>query len=82
MILGVHNLVDAVAHSWKEHVSSDGSDGTLWILGLDGILLIPVIFFVFFFPMAVAIGVGAVALIAGVYFVLLRVLHNHRATPR
>ena len=79
MILGMHNMVDAVADYWNEHVSSDGA---LWILGLNGLLLVPVIFFVFFFPMAVAIGVGAAALLAGVYFVLLRMLHSHRAIPK
>lgn len=75
MILGVHNMVDAVAHYTKDHVTPDGA---LWILGLDGILLIPVIFFVFFYPMVVLIGVGAALLLAVTYFGLLRVVHTHR----
>ena len=75
MILGVHNMVDAVSHYTKDHVTGDGS---LWILGLDGILLIPVIFAVFFYPMAMLIGVGAALLLAVTYFGLLRVLHGHR----
>lgn len=77
MILGVHNMVDAVAHYWRDHLTSDGA---LWILGLDAILLIPVIFAVFFYPVAVAIGVGAAVLLAAVYYVLLRALHGHRTT--
>jgi hypothetical protein len=77
MILGVHNMVDAVAHYWNDHLTSDGA---LWILGLDAILLIPLMFAVFFYPVPVAIGVGAALLLAAVYYVLLRALQGHR-TP-
>ena len=76
MILGVHNMVDALTHYWDEHLSSDGA---WWILGLDAILLIPVIFAVFFYPVAMAVGVGAAVLVVGVYYLLLRSLHGHRA---
>jgi len=75
MVLGVHNMVDAVSHYWEEHLSSDGA---LWILGLDGLLLVPVIFAVFFYPMAVLIGVGAVLVLAVAYLALVRALHSHR----
>lgn len=75
MILGVHNMVDALTHYWDEHLSADGA---WWILGLDAILLIPAIFAVFFYPLAVAIGVGAAVALAAVYYVLLRALQKHR----
>ena len=77
MILGVHNMVDALTHYGDEHLSSDGA---WWILGLDAILLIPAMFAVFFFPLAVAIGTGAVLVMAAVYFVLLRALRTHRTS--
>jgi hypothetical protein len=77
MILGVHDMVDAVSHYGKDHLTSDGA---LWILGLDAILLIPLIFAVFFYPLAVTIGVGSALLLGGVYYVLLRALHGHRTT--
>jgi hypothetical protein len=77
MILGVHNMVDAVAHYSNDHLTSDGA---LWILGLDAILLIPLMFAVFFYPLAIAIGVGGALLVAAVYYVLLRALRGHRTT--
>ena len=75
MILGVHNMVDALSHYTKEHITADGS---LWILGLDGILLIPVIFAVFFYPVAMLIGIGAAMALAVLYLGLLNVVHKHR----
>ena len=76
MILGVHNMVDAVSHYTKEHVTGDGE---LWILGLDGILLIPVVFAVFFYPLAMLIGIGAaLALVVG-YLGLVHALQTHRS---
>ena len=77
MILGVHNMVDALTHYWDEHLSSDGA---WWILGLDAILLIPAIFAVFFFPLAVAIGTGVALVMAGLYYVLLKALQTHRTS--
>ncbi len=75
MILGVHNMVDALSHYTKEHITADGS---LWILGLDGILLIPVIFAVFFYPVAMLIGIGSVVALAAIYMVLLHTIQGHR----
>jgi hypothetical protein len=78
MILGVHNMVDAISHYAKEHLTLDGSE---WILGLDGILLIPVIFAVFFFPMVVLIGVSAAVVLAVAYFGLLRIAQKYGQHP-
>jgi hypothetical protein len=47
-----------IIHSADDLVSSDGA---WWILGLNGILFIPAIFAFFFYPMAMLMGVGAVA---------------------
>jgi hypothetical protein len=64
-----------------EHVKNViSSDGALWILGLDGILLIPLIFAVFFYPYAVLMSVGAVLAVTAVLLLLLRYVqgrHRH-----
>ena len=60
MILGVHNMVESVEHYWTNHISADRD---LSLLGLDGILLIPVVFAVFFYPVAMLIGIGSVLLL-------------------
>ena len=75
MILGVHNMVDALSDYTKEHVTADGS---LWILGLDGILLIPVVFAVFFYPIAMLVGIGGALVLAVAYLALVNVAHRHR----
>jgi len=75
MILGLHNMVDALSHYTKDHVTGDGS---MWILGLDAILLIPVVFAVFFYPIAMLIGIGAALALAVAYLALVHVLHAHR----
>ena len=60
MILGLHNMVESVEHYWTNHISADGG---LSLLGLDGILLIPVVFAVFFYPVAMLIAIGSVLLL-------------------
>ena len=72
MIFGVHNILDAFSHYTHDHLSTDGA---LWILALDGILLIPLIFAVFFYPMAVLIAVGAVAVLTVAVLALRRIVH-------
>ena len=73
--LGLHDMTDAVRHYFSDHVSGDGGGS---ILLLDGILLIPLIFAVFFYPVAM-LGAGAVVILALVAFMALsRVLHAHR----
>ncbi len=56
------------------------SEGAWWILALDGILLIPLIFAMFFFPAAVLIGVGAVAVLTIMAVALMRAVHAHQHT--
>ena len=64
-----------------EHIHNViNSDGALWILGLDGILLIPLIFAVFFYPYAVLISVGAVLVVSFALMMLVRYIqtrHRH-----
>jgi hypothetical protein len=57
--VGVHTLVDALSH-YKDEVTS--SDGGLWIVMMDGLLLIPLAMAAFFYPMAALIGVGVALL--------------------
>jgi uncharacterized membrane protein HdeD (DUF308 family) len=47
MIVGIHNFVDACGR-YKDEMSS--SDGGLWILAMDGLLLIPLFMAAFFYP--------------------------------
>ena len=54
------------------------SDGAWWILALDGILLIPLVFAMFFFPVAVLIGSGAVAVLTIMAVALMRAIHAHQ----
>ena len=78
MELGIHNMTDAVKHFWTENLAADGA----WsILALDALLLVPVIFFVFFYPLVVLGGVGTVIALAGIYYVLLRALRKHSIRP-
>jgi hypothetical protein len=54
------------------------SDGAWWILALDGILFIPLVFALFFYPAAVLIGLGvAVALTVGT-LALMRAIHTYQ----
>ena len=76
MILGLHHMTEALGHHWQERISADGG---LWILALDGILLIPVIFAVFFYPMAVAIGVGVMRVLRAVGWEIRHIARTYHA---
>ena len=75
MILGLHNMVESVEHYWQTHISSDGG---LAILALDGILLIPVAFAVFFYPKVMLIAVGAVLLLMLAGYEVVHFSRTHR----
>jgi hypothetical protein len=53
-------MIESVEHYWQNHISADGG---LALVGLDGILLIPIAFAVFFFPIPMLIGIGSVLLL-------------------
>jgi hypothetical protein len=55
-IVGVHDFMEALGH-YKDEVTS--TDGGLWIVMMDGLLLIPLAMAAFFYPMAALIGAGA-----------------------
>ena len=66
-----------ILHSADRYIESGGG---WYILALDGMLLIPVVFSVFFFPVGILIGVCvAAALTIGTLLVIRRVhAHHHR----
>lgn len=66
-------MIHALLHSADHLVNSDGA---WWILALDSILLIPLVFAVFFFPVPVLIGVGAACVLGVATVVLLRAVRG------
>ncbi len=77
-ILGLREMLHGVFQFWDEHISKDGA---WWILALDSMLLIPLIFAVFFYPKAVvAILAGAAALTLG-FMALHRLVHPRHPQP-
>lgn len=54
------------------------SDGAWWILALDGILLIPLVFALFFYPAAVLIGIGAAAALTIAALAVMRGMHTYQ----
>lgn len=63
-------MLREILHSADDLISSDGA---WWILGLNGILLIPLIFAVFFYPVEVLGSVGAVLGLAVLALVVRRI---------
>lgn len=60
MVVGLREMSQGVFHFWEEHISKDGAE---WILALNGLLLVPLIFAGFFYPMAVLGIIGGAALL-------------------
>jgi hypothetical protein len=70
-------MIRALLHSADDLFNSDGA---WWILALDSILLIPLIFAVFFYPVMVLGGVAAAAVLTFVVLILMRRIqaaHRH-----
>ena len=67
-------MLRAVLHSADRFIESSGG---WYILALDGILLIPLVFSVFFFPVAILIGVGVTAALTIGTLVVIRLVHAH-----
>ena len=65
-------MLRAVLHSADDLFNSDGA---WWILALDGILFVPLIFALFFYPMAVLVGVVALLVLTVAVMALIRVVH-------
>ena len=68
-------MIRAILHSADDLINSNGA---FWILALDGVLLIPLIFAVFFYPVGVLLGVGIVAVLTIAALVVLRAVHTRR----
>jgi hypothetical protein len=73
MIVGLHNVVDAVGR-YRDEISS--SDGGLWILAMDGLLLIPLAMAAFFYPMVALEAILGVAALSVLGMVLVRAHHR------
>jgi len=78
-VLSLREMLHGLFHFWDEHISKDGA---WWILALDSVLFIPLIFAVFFFPMAVLAIVGGVAVLTLGFIALKRLVHvRHHHRP-
>jgi hypothetical protein len=73
MIVGLHNFVDAFGRLKEEVVSSDGG---LWILAMDGLLLIPLFMAAFFYPIVALEALVAIGVVSIVGMVLVRAYHR------
>ena len=68
-------MIRALLHSADDLFNSDGA---WWILALDSILLIPLIFAMFFYPVMVLGGVAAAVVLTFVVLILMRRIQAHR----
>lgn len=67
-------MIRALLHSVDQLVDSNGA----WsILALDGVLLIPLAFAAFFFPMAAFIGLLTAGVLVAIAAIVMRVAHAH-----
>ena len=74
MIVGIHHMVDSLSRYWRSRVSSDGA---LWILAMDGLCLIPLVFAMFFYPLEVLLAVAALLLLTAVAIEAVQVKRTH-----
>jgi hypothetical protein len=71
------SLLHALLHSCDNLVNNNGA---CWILALDGILLIPLVFAVFFYPMPALASIAVLAVLTLAALAAVRV-HAHRHPP-
>jgi hypothetical protein len=71
-------MFHALLHSADDLFNSEGA---WWILALDSILLIPLVFAVFFYPVAVLGGVVAAAVLTVALLALMRMLQARHNQP-
>jgi hypothetical protein len=62
-------MLREIIHSADDRISSDGA---WWILGINGILLIPAIFAMFFYPMEGLMVLGGAAVLTVIALVARR----------
>jgi hypothetical protein len=70
-------MLHALLHSADDLFNSDGA---WWILALDSILLIPLVFAAFFYPVMVLGGIAAAAVLTVALLGLMRIIQGHRHT--
>jgi uncharacterized membrane protein HdeD (DUF308 family) len=68
------SLLHGLLHSCDGLVNNNGA---CWILALDGILLVPLIFAMFFYPMAALASVAVLAVLTLVAFGVARAVNTH-----
>ena len=71
-------MIRALLHYAGDHVTADGA---WWILGLNAILLIPAIFAVFFYPMAMLVATGAVLILTIAALGAVRFIRGRQPQP-
>jgi hypothetical protein len=74
MIVGMNDMLGSVTHYWDSRVSSDGA---LWILMMDALFLIPLVFAAFFYPGQVVLWVVGVVVVSAVAIEVLHVARTH-----
>jgi hypothetical protein len=75
MIVGVHNFVDALRRFTHDTLSSEGG---LWIVAMDGLLLIPLMMAAFFYPAIALSTIVVIAAVSVLGMVLVRMYHRGR----
>ena len=73
MIVGLHNFVDAFGRYKDEVIRSEGG---LWILAMDALLLIPLFMAAFFYPIVALEALIAIAVLSIIGMVLVRAHHR------
>jgi hypothetical protein len=72
------SMLHALLHSCDDLYNTNGAG---WILVLDAILLIPLLFAMFFYPMAALAGVAAIVVVTIVPLLVMRVIHARHHHP-
>jgi hypothetical protein len=72
------HLHQALLHSCDSFFTADGAG---WILVVDAILLVPVLFAMFFYPIAALAGVLAIAFVTMVPLIVMRLIQARRHHP-
>ena len=75
MIVGLHDMLGSVSRYWESRVSSDGA---LWIVMMDALFLIPLVFAAFFYPAQVLAWIGGVLLVTLILIEAVHVARTHR----
>lgn len=67
-------MIRALLHTADRFIESGGG---WYLIALDGVLLIPLVFAGFFFPIPFFIGMGVIAVLTAGAFGVMRLVHGH-----